>query len=86
MAVQAQVNGPNLPSVLPSAPALQDVTTTPQQMESSLARVTNPSETPLFICALDKCNRLFPSRERLMAHRKTAHDTEDDSDIVTWND
>ncbi|KAI0963951.1 hypothetical protein AcW1_000892 [Taiwanofungus camphoratus] len=35
---------PSLPSVLPSAPALQDVTTTPEQLQSGLARVTNPAE------------------------------------------
>ncbi|CCM04211.1 uncharacterized protein FIBRA_06377 [Fibroporia radiculosa] len=34
----------SLPSVLPSAPALQDVSTTPQQLQSGLARVTNPTE------------------------------------------
>ncbi|KAI0706122.1 hypothetical protein BC835DRAFT_1312431 [Cytidiella melzeri] len=77
---------PNLPSVLPSVPALQDVITTPQQIEAGLARVTNASETPIFICALDKCNRLFPSKERLMAHRKMAHNTDDNCDIITWNE
>ncbi|KAI0347829.1 hypothetical protein BDW22DRAFT_1384746 [Trametopsis cervina] len=77
---------PTLPSVLPSVPALQDVSTPRHQIEVGLARVTSPSETPIFICALDKCNRLFPSRDRLMAHRKVAHDTDDDGDIITWND
>ncbi|EKM61293.1 uncharacterized protein PHACADRAFT_63025, partial [Phanerochaete carnosa HHB-10118-sp] len=75
-----------LPSVLPSAPALQDVATTPQQVNAGVARVTNPSETPIFICALDECNRLFPSRDRLMAHRRAAHATDDDGDIITWNE
>ncbi|KAI0803325.1 hypothetical protein BC629DRAFT_1493520 [Irpex lacteus] len=77
---------PSLPSVLPSVPALQDVNTTPQQIQAGLARVTNPSETPIFICALEKCNRLFPSKDRLMAHRKAAHNTDDDGDIITWNE
>ncbi|KIP12570.1 hypothetical protein PHLGIDRAFT_97994 [Phlebiopsis gigantea 11061_1 CR5-6] len=77
---------PSLPSVLPPAPALQDVTTTPQQVIASVARVTNPAETPIFICALEQCNRLFPSRDRLMAHRRAAHSTDDDRDIITWNE
>ncbi|OCH94720.1 hypothetical protein OBBRIDRAFT_769085 [Obba rivulosa] len=77
---------PSLPSVLPSVPVLQDVTTTPQQIaETKLARVTNPAETPIFICAFDNCNRLFPTRDRLMTHRKRDHDSEDDADIITWN-
>ncbi|OSX67308.1 hypothetical protein POSPLADRAFT_1051454 [Postia placenta MAD-698-R-SB12] len=75
-----------LPSVLPSAPALQDVTTTPQQLQSGLARVTNPQETPIFICAFENCNRLFQSRDRLMAHRKRDHDSEDQTDVITWNE
>ncbi|KAH9836982.1 uncharacterized protein C8Q71DRAFT_580148 [Rhodofomes roseus] len=77
---------PSLPSVLPSAPALQDVTTTPAQLETGVARVTNPNETPIYICALDKCNRLFPNRDRLMAHRKRDHDSEETADIITWNE
>ncbi|KAA1468073.1 hypothetical protein DENSPDRAFT_833256 [Dentipellis sp. KUC8613] len=77
---------PKLPSVLPSRPALQDVTTTPDQIATSVARVTNPSETPIFICALKDCARLFPSRDRLMLHRKRDHDSEDDGDIITWNE
>ena len=32
------------------------------------------------------CNRLFPSRDRLMFHRKRDHDSEEDSDIITWNE
>lgn len=32
------------------------------------------------------CNRLFPSRDRIMFHRKRDHDTEDDKDIITWNE
>ncbi|KZT02397.1 uncharacterized protein LAESUDRAFT_661953 [Laetiporus sulphureus 93-53] len=82
----SQLQHPSLPSVLPSAPALQDVTTTPQQFESGLARVTTPSETPIFICAFEHCYRLFPSRERLMLHRKRDHDSEDQGDVITWNE
>jgi len=77
---------PTLPSVLPSTPALQDVTTTAQQIMAGLGRVTNPNETPIFICALSACNRLFPSKERLMVHRQNAHNTTNDSDIITWNE
>ena len=42
--------------------------------------------TPIFICAMDKCYRLFPSRDRVMAHRKRDHDTEDQEEIITWNE
>ncbi|KAH9948167.1 hypothetical protein B0H21DRAFT_821180 [Amylocystis lapponica] len=93
---------PSLPSVLPSTPALQDgeyphpvapscthphsVTTTPEQLQSALARVTNPTETPIFVCALNSCYRLFPSKERLMFHRKRDHDTDEQDDIITWNE
>ncbi|KAI0095102.1 hypothetical protein BDY19DRAFT_66143 [Irpex rosettiformis] len=56
------------------------------QVQAGLARVTNPSETPIYICALEKCNRLFPSKDRLMAHRKAAHNTDDDGEIITWNE
>ncbi|KIM88559.1 hypothetical protein PILCRDRAFT_2784 [Piloderma croceum F 1598] len=75
-----------LPSVLPSRPALQDTTTTAKQVESGLARVTTPQDTPIFICAFQDCNRLFPSRDRLMFHRKRDHDSEEDGDIITWNE
>jgi hypothetical protein len=30
------------------------------------------------------CNRLYPSQDRLMAHRKRDHDTDDTSSIITW--
>jgi len=75
-----------LPSVLPSSPAIQDTVTTPHQIEAGLGTVTNPTITPIYICALSQCNRLFPSRDRLMAHRKMMHATDDDGDIITWND
>ncbi|PCH33913.1 hypothetical protein WOLCODRAFT_160450 [Wolfiporia cocos MD-104 SS10] len=77
---------PSLPSVLPSSPAVQDATATPEQLESTLARVTTPAETPIFICAFERCNRLFPSRDRLMFHRKRDHDSEDQGDVITWNE
>ena len=31
------------------------------------------------------CNRLFPSRERVMLHRRRYHDSEDDRDTLTCN-
>ncbi|KAJ7042427.1 hypothetical protein C8F04DRAFT_904293, partial [Mycena alexandri] len=85
-----------LPSVLPSRPAVSDVTTTPEQLQTALglAKVTSPNETALFICALPPkqgepdCFRLFPSRERVMAHRKRDHnntDSENTDHIITWN-
>ena len=44
------------------------------------------NRTPIYICAIDSCYRLFPSRERVMAHRKRDHDTEDKEEIITWNE
>ncbi|KAI0257058.1 hypothetical protein BJV78DRAFT_1116135 [Lactifluus subvellereus] len=77
---------PKLPSVLPSQPAVQDACTTKDQINTGLARATNPAETPIFICAFTDCNRLFPSRERIMLHRKRDHDCEDDKSIISWNE
>ncbi|KAE9408287.1 hypothetical protein BT96DRAFT_29614 [Gymnopus androsaceus JB14] len=56
----------------------------------SIAKVTSPQETAIFICALQgisalepplhspiflflDCHKLFPSRDRLVAHRKRDH-------------
>ncbi|KAJ6509347.1 hypothetical protein C8R47DRAFT_1208532 [Mycena vitilis] len=77
-----------LPSVLPSRPALADVDTTPEDLIAAQgrAKVTSPKETPLFICALSDCFRLFPSRDRLMTHRKRDHDSEDTDLVITWNE
>ncbi|KAF5385431.1 hypothetical protein D9757_005441 [Collybiopsis confluens] len=43
-----------LPSVLPAHPGLSDASATPEQLEASksLAKVTRPHETAIFICAL----------------------------------
>ncbi|KAK7695009.1 hypothetical protein QCA50_002197 [Cerrena zonata] len=76
---------PALPSVLPSSPAFQDITSTPEQINPN-ELVASPSQLNIYICALQDCNRLFPSRERLMTHRKNVHNSEDDSNILTWND
>ncbi|EPQ60480.1 arginyl-tRNA synthetase [Gloeophyllum trabeum ATCC 11539] len=77
---------PILPSVLPSAPALQDVETTPEQIAKGVGKVATPADTPIFICAFDECYRLFPNRDRLMAHRKRDHGTEEAGDVITWNE
>ncbi|KAF6766584.1 hypothetical protein DFP72DRAFT_867054 [Ephemerocybe angulata] len=79
-----------LPSVLPSGPAVQDAVCNSEALEAAakLGKVTSPEQTPIFICALGACNRLFPSRERVLAHRKRDHsDVEagDDSCMITWN-
>ncbi|KII94184.1 hypothetical protein PLICRDRAFT_36417 [Plicaturopsis crispa FD-325 SS-3] len=79
-------NGPSLPSILPSHPAIQDTTTTLEQLNSSVGRVTSPSETAIFICGFKDCCRLFPTRDRVMFHRKRDHGSEDDRDIITWNE
>ncbi|KIK07479.1 hypothetical protein K443DRAFT_673396 [Laccaria amethystina LaAM-08-1] len=85
----------HLPSILPSTPAVQDVTSTAQQVNNVQtyvndvqfsAKVTTPEQTPIFICALKNCNRLFPSRDRVMMHRKRDHDSTDDTLIITWNE
>ncbi|SJL05591.1 uncharacterized protein ARMOST_08947 [Armillaria ostoyae] len=93
-------------SVLPPQPALSDLSTTREDLEAAktLAKVTSPPETPLFICACQGtvliyivdaqviydtgCFRLFPSRDRVTAHRKRDHlDTpDDDSTVITWNE
>ncbi|KAJ7225704.1 hypothetical protein GGX14DRAFT_127157 [Mycena pura] len=77
-----------LSSVLPSQPAISDTETNAQQLEAALAlgKVTSPKETPLFICAFQDCFRLFPSRERVMTHRKRDHNSEETDNIITWNE
>ncbi|KAJ2932682.1 hypothetical protein H1R20_g4417, partial [Candolleomyces eurysporus] len=79
-----------LPSVLPSGPALQDLSAAQSDLDAAavLGKVTTPEQTPIFICALSDCNKLFPSRDRVMQHRKRDHpdlDPTDDSHIITWN-
>ncbi|KAF8578411.1 hypothetical protein K439DRAFT_1362266 [Ramaria rubella] len=78
---------PSLPSVLSSYPAIQDVDTTLEQTNSTLGRITSPEETAIFICVYDKCYRLFPSRDKLLVHKKRDHGSDDtQGDILTWND
>ncbi|KAG7450708.1 uncharacterized protein BT62DRAFT_1001503 [Guyanagaster necrorhizus] len=77
-------------SVLPPQPALNDVSTTREDLEAAtaLAKVTSPPETPLFICAYQGCFRLFPTRDRVTTHRKREHPDlpDDDSSVITWNE
>ncbi|KAI6007153.1 hypothetical protein EDD15DRAFT_2153074 [Pisolithus albus] len=114
------MDGPRLPSILKSAPAIQDgknldIDTDFVDVQRSdehprpnkhgswtsdvARRVCAPStertpestasypRTPIYICAFQgNCNRLFPSRERVMLHRKRDHDSGDDRDILTWNE
>ncbi|KAF9020322.1 hypothetical protein BDZ89DRAFT_1020245 [Hymenopellis radicata] len=83
-----------LPSVLPPQPAIQDASTTAEDLTAAqgLAKVTSPSETPLFLCTLPDCFRLFPNRDRIMAHRKRDHPSlpeeidAKDANIMTWNE
>ena len=35
--------------------------------------------------ALPGCYRLLPSFKAVMAHRKKDHQTDDESQIITWN-
>ncbi|KAG8765663.1 hypothetical protein FRC19_007744 [Serendipita sp. 401] len=67
--------------------ALRDVTTTGEEIkDTGLGRKATPQDTPIFICELDDCSRLFPSRERLAIHRKRDHNTEDAyKAVLTWN-
>ncbi|TFK77277.1 hypothetical protein BDN72DRAFT_36312 [Pluteus cervinus] len=78
---------PDLPSVLPSQPAIQDVDTTPEDLKAAqaLGKVTSPTDTAIVICAFEGCFRLYPSHERLMLHRKRDHNSVDETKVVTWN-
>ncbi|KAJ7071207.1 hypothetical protein C8F01DRAFT_975008 [Mycena amicta] len=75
-----------LPSVLPSRPAVSHDETHEQLSPAALGKVTSPHETPLFICAFSDCFRLFPSRDRLMNHRKRDHNSDDVEKVITWNE
>ncbi|KAF5385142.1 hypothetical protein D9615_001365 [Tricholomella constricta] len=68
--------------------SLSAVATTNDQLNAALAlaKVTSPDQTPIYICGFQNCCRLYPTRERLMAHRKRDHDSQDDSQIITWNE
>ncbi|KIJ46384.1 hypothetical protein M422DRAFT_226680 [Sphaerobolus stellatus SS14] len=77
---------PQLPSVLPCSPGLHDGEMTEAQLNSTVGRITSPEETPIFICAYDRCYRLFPSQEKLLIHKKRDHASDDPhNDVLTWN-
>ncbi|KIY63749.1 hypothetical protein CYLTODRAFT_125911 [Cylindrobasidium torrendii FP15055 ss-10] len=67
-------------------------TTTRKEIEEaqSFVKVTEPKETPLFICLLPDCCRLFPTRDRILGHRKRDHpdlpEEDLEADILTWNE
>ena len=44
-------------------------------------QVSNVSRFKIF----SDCLRLYPTRDRLMVHRKRDHDSQDDRLIITWN-
>ncbi|KAF9015561.1 hypothetical protein BDQ17DRAFT_1418616 [Cyathus striatus] len=64
--------------------------TSPEQQVARSALVLDDNDcvycrTPIYICGLKDCNRLFPSRERLMTHRKREHSSESESEMISWN-
>jgi len=85
-----------LPSVLAPAPAIPDQITSSEDLQAILSgssvaggKVTNPEQTPIVICTVSNCNRLFPNRERLSVHRKRDHPSLTEEDVVeciTWNE
>jgi len=79
---------PSLPSVLRPEPAVRDAETTAEEIKANgVGRLASPADTPIFICGFEACCRLFPSRDRLAAHRKRDHDTDDAYEsVLTWNE
>ncbi|KZT54684.1 hypothetical protein CALCODRAFT_499496 [Calocera cornea HHB12733] len=76
----------HLPAVLHSRPAQTDASVNAGATANILGKVATPQDTPIWICTLHDCNRIFPSHERLGMHRKRDHHTDDvDSAITTWN-
>ncbi|XP_006454010.1 hypothetical protein AGABI2DRAFT_189333 [Agaricus bisporus var. bisporus H97] len=78
---------PDLPSVLPPSDAVPDTVTTLDQINAAErnGKITDPDQTPIYICALQDCFRLYPSLDRLMLHRKRDHNSDTATDIITWN-
>jgi len=78
-----------LPTTLPARPVLPDPEVIEKQegvFEGSVGRLATPTDTPIFICTLNGCNRLYPSRERLGMHRRKDHASEDLSNhLLTWD-
>lgn len=69
---------------------LKDVTTTKEEIAAAtgtngVGRKATPQDTPIFVCELNACYRLFPSRARLQAHRVRDHNTQDAySSVLTY--
>ncbi|KAF8329132.1 uncharacterized protein EI90DRAFT_1451978 [Cantharellus anzutake] len=58
-----------------------------ESIQGAVGTRATPQSTAIFICTMNDCHRLFPSRIRLGAHRRRDHGTEDtDSKVVTWDD
>ncbi|KAJ3575981.1 hypothetical protein NP233_g745 [Leucocoprinus birnbaumii] len=74
---------PDLPSILPPSEAVPDTTTTIEEIVAAEqnGKVTEPDQTPIYIY----CFRLYPNYDRLMAHRKRDHNSDSNTDIITWN-
>lgn len=48
---------------------------------------SSPLQAPSLLTAIPDCNRLYPTRDRVMLHRKRDHSgSVDDSLIITWNE
>ncbi|KZO92804.1 hypothetical protein CALVIDRAFT_540686 [Calocera viscosa TUFC12733] len=76
----------HLPAVLNSRPVDPDESVTVETMAGLLGKVAAPQDTPIWICTLHYCNRIFQSHERLGVHRKRDHHSDDtESDVTTWN-
>ncbi|PVF94503.1 hypothetical protein CPB86DRAFT_713142 [Serendipita vermifera] len=76
-----------LPNFTRGEIGLKDVTTSQEEIAANgVGRKATPQDTPIFICQLDGCNRLYPSRERLAVHRKRDHISDDAyTAVLTWN-
>ncbi|CEL57020.1 hypothetical protein RSOLAG1IB_08273 [Rhizoctonia solani AG-1 IB] len=79
----------SLPPHLRATLALPDTRTTEKdiQQNNMVGRTSTPEDTPIYICTIDGCNKLFPSRERLGGHRKRDHGSDDTTNnVLTWNE
>ncbi|KDN39886.1 hypothetical protein RSAG8_08537, partial [Rhizoctonia solani AG-8 WAC10335] len=77
----------SLPPHLKATPALPDIQTTDEDIKNMVGRTSTPEDTPIYICMIDGCNKLFPSRERLGGHRKRDHGSDDTTtNVLTWNE
>ncbi|KAF8598050.1 hypothetical protein BDV93DRAFT_527028 [Ceratobasidium sp. AG-I] len=76
-----------LPTHLRATPALSDIKTTADDLKNMVGRASTPEDTPIYVCTIEGCNKLFPSRDRLGVHRKRDHNSDDTTNnILTWNE